>query len=125
MRVTELSLAASVLAAAGGLLYMGGFPMPVLADVLEAATKHTLVKYKMTQADETKDGSTAIPLVQAAYADLRAPRFRLENQALGTLSGALDFECIFVRDAKKNVCVSIITESLTEKGKTDPTWRTC
>jgi hypothetical protein len=120
MRLTKLSLAASVLVAAAGVLFMGGFPMPALGDVLEAAGKHKLVKYKLTQADENKEGSTAIPLVQAAYADLRAPRFRLETRDAGSLSGAIDFECVFVRDTRKDLCVRTITESITDRGKSDP-----
>jgi hypothetical protein len=120
MRVTKWSLAASVLAAVAGILYVGYSPTPALADVLKAAEKHKLVKYTMTQADETKDGSSLSPLVQVAYADLKAPRFRTESKALGHLSGALDFECVFVRDAKKDISMRIITEDITEKGKTDP-----
>src|SRR5262249_54284999 len=112
--------AASVLAAVAGILYFAYSPTPALGDVLRAAEKHKLVKYTMTQTDETKDGSAVSPLVQVAYADLKAPRFRTEQKHLGNLSGALDFECVFVRDAEKDITLRIITEAITEKGKTDP-----
>jgi outer membrane lipoprotein-sorting protein len=120
MRVTKWSLAASVLAAVAGILYFGYTPASALADVIKAAEKHKLVKYKMTQTDETKDGSSVIPLVQEVYADLKAPRFRQGSKSIASLSGAIDAESIFVIDGSKNVTMHTITEVITEKGKTDP-----
>ena len=120
MRVTIWSTAAAVLVAVSALLLFTGSASVALADVIKAAEKHKLVKYTMTQADETKDGSSVIPSVQVAYADLKSPRFRLEQRDLGTMMGALDFESIFIRDVSKNVTMHILTEVITKKGKTDP-----
>jgi hypothetical protein len=120
MRVTSWSLAATVLVAAGGVFLFGGNPPVLLADVLKAADKHNLVMYTMTQTDETKEGSAVQPLVQTVYADLKAPRSRMRDWAPGSQSGALDFESVFVRDATKNTTMHVITETITEKGRTDP-----
>ena len=46
--------------------------------------------------------------------------FRTRDWSPGTLSGAVDFESVFVRDATKNTTMHVITETITEKGKTDP-----
>jgi hypothetical protein len=122
MRIATWSLAASALAAVGGVLLLTGSPSVALADVLKATEKHKLVKFTSTQSVETKDGSAVEPLVQTVYADLKAPRSRTVQWTPGHLSGALDFEFVSVRDARKekNVAIHIITETITEKGKTDP-----
>jgi hypothetical protein len=120
MRLSVCSAAAAVLVAATTLILFNGSASIALADVIKAAEKHKLVKYKLTQADDMKDGGGVMPLVRIMYADLKAPRFRMEDHAIGSLSGAIDFEGVFVSDGKKNVCVHTITETVTEKGKTDP-----
>jgi hypothetical protein len=120
MRVTKWSLAVSVLAIAVGMLFLGSSSTPALADVLKAAEKHKLVKYKLTQGCETKDGTSVIPSVDTAYADLRAPRFRRVGSSPGMHKGGLDFESVFVTDWSKDVTMHMITEVITEKGKTDP-----
>src|SRR5262249_43647560 len=90
MRVATLS-AAAALAAVCATAFLAGPASTALADVVKAAEKHTLVKYTMTQYVDTKDGSSVLPAVDVAYADLRAPRFRTENRG-PSLSGAIDFE---------------------------------
>ena len=120
MRVTIWSTAATLLVASCTLFLFTGSAPVALADVIKAAKKHKLVKYKMTQTDETKEGSSVEPLVQTAYADLEAPRSRIVAWTPGHLSGAIDFESVYVRDATRNVLMHVITETITEKGKTDP-----
>ncbi len=120
MRVTKWSLAATIVAVVAGLLFLGDSPAPALADVLKAAEEYKLVKYKMTQGCETKDGSAVEPEVDTAYADLKSPRFRRVMFSPGMHKGGLDFESVFVTDFSKNVTMHMITEVITEKGKTDP-----
>jgi hypothetical protein len=120
MRITSWSLAASVLVVAGGVLLFSGAPSVALGDVIKAAEKHKLVKYRMTEATETKDGGAVLPNVSVAYADLKAPRFRTELRMPGHLGGAIDFESLMVQDAKKGVMMCVTTETVTPKGKTDP-----
>jgi hypothetical protein len=82
MRVATWSLAASVLAAVGGVLLFGGTPPVALADVVKAAEKHRLVKYRCTFVTEADPppGVTVNPTEwsneSVMYADLRAPRYR-------------------------------------------------
>src|SRR5579862_2578434 len=111
MRVTMCSAAAAVMVAATALILFNGSASVALADVIKAAEKHKLVKYNLTQGDEMKDGSALSPLVRVVYADLKTPRRRMEDHAIGSLSGAIDFEGVFVSDGKKNICVHTITET--------------
>ncbi len=121
MRWTNWSLAGGAFVVAAGLLLMAFLsPSVALGDVLKEAEKHRLVKYKMTQKDEVKSGENISPLTQTVYADLKAPRSRMLVWMPGHLSGAVDFESVYIHDQAKNLAFHKITETITEKGKTDP-----
>ncbi len=120
MRIASLSAAAALVAVAVGVTTFLVAPASIaLGDVLKAAEQHKLVKYSMVQHVETKDGSSILPAVQVAYADVKAPRYRTDNRGPG-LQGALDFESVYVQDGIKGVTMHRITEVVTEKGKNDP-----
>lgn len=120
VRIATWSLAASVLLAIVGVLVLGGSSGVALADVLKAAEKHKLVKYKINEDVESTDGSAIGGNIYLAYADLRSPRLRSTLSYPGSFSGAFDFESVYVRDNTKARTMHIITETITEKGKTDP-----
>jgi hypothetical protein len=118
MRLATGSAAAAVLALAAGVFLLTGSPTAALADVVKAAEKHKLVRYKLKQTTEDKTNGTASG-ESVVYADLRTPRSRTEDGGL-TINGAVDFRSVFVQDGKKDRCLHVITEMITEKGKTDP-----
>jgi hypothetical protein len=119
MRAMTRSLALLVLlAVTGG--FAVGLPDLASADALKHAEKHKLVKYKITESPESTDGSTIVGNVYTAYADLNAPRFRSVLFNHGIFSGAADFESVYVRNNATDRTIHLITETLTEKGKTDP-----
>lgn len=120
VRIVPLSAAAAVLVAAGFTAFFAGPASVALGDVVKAAERHKLVRYHMAQGGETRDGSSVQPLTQVAHADLRAPRFRTDHRSPGSLQGAIDFESIYVMDGVKGVTMQRLTETVTEKGKTDP-----
>jgi hypothetical protein len=84
MRIATWSLAASVLVAVGVGLLFNGSAHVALADVVKAAERHKLVKYKYTATTTiaTPPGVIADPpdatIDMVMYADLRTPRFRTE-----------------------------------------------
>src|SRR5262245_42898294 len=78
MRITRWSLAAGVLIAAGAVYFLSGPSSVALADVVKAAEKHKLVRYKVEQTTEDKDNGTGTT-ESVHYADLRKPRFRIDN----------------------------------------------
>src|SRR5207245_2918460 len=55
MRVVIPSTAALVLLGGAALFLLTATPSPTLADVVKAAKKHKLVKYKQTQTTDSKD----------------------------------------------------------------------
>jgi hypothetical protein len=79
MRVLIPSAAAALLFVALGWLFLNDTPALALGDVIEAAKKHKLVKYKHKQTDTPRDGLVA-SLEQVVYADLKALRFRSESR---------------------------------------------
>lgn len=121
MRVATWSLAASVLAVAGGVLLFGGSSPVALADVVKAAEKHKLVKYKMTMTTETipPPGITADPPVttfeMVFYADLRAPRFRnvVPEEVRG--NGLVRSSGYVVTDLTKDRQLTVYANELTDK----------
>src|SRR5207248_1533997 len=66
------------------------------------------------------DGTAVQPQRLEAYADLTGPRFRTVEWSPGMMKGALDFESVFVMDGVKGVLMHRLTETVTEKGRTDP-----
>ncbi len=119
-RLTNWSLAGGALIVAAGLVLMVLItPSVALGDVLKEAEKHRLVKYKMSQKNEVKSGENVAPLSQTVYADLKAPRSRMLVWMPGHLSGAIDFESVYIHDQAKGLTFHKITETITEKGKTD------
>jgi hypothetical protein len=123
MRVLVTSTAASLLLVGGLAVFLvSGTPAVALADVVKAAEKHKLVKYKITENHEA-DGVAIQPNVYVAFADLKVPRSRTELRILGHLMGAIDFESVYVQDGKKDVSIHVITETITKAGKTDPDLR--
>ncbi len=110
MRTVIWSLAASLLVAVGGVLLFGGSPAVALADVVKAAEKHKLVKYKLTQSTEDKQNGNATG-TWTAFADLTAPRFRTERRGT-TLNGTVESVSVFVIDCRKDVCLHLLSETV-------------
>jgi hypothetical protein len=80
MRILVPSAAAALLLVGGlGLLFLNNTPALALGDVVEAAKKHKLVKYKHKQTDFTNDGKVA-SLDAIRFADLKALRIRSESR---------------------------------------------
>jgi hypothetical protein len=77
MRLAVPSAAALLLLGGAALVVLTNTPSPTLADVVKAAQKYKLVKYKQVQTTDTKDfvGTTE----STVYADLKALRFRIES----------------------------------------------
>lgn len=121
MRVATWSLAASVLAVAGGVLLFGGSPPVVLADVVKAAEKHKLVKYKMKITTETvpPPGITADPPVTTfelvLYADLRAARFRHVVPEDVRANGLIRSSGYTVTDGTKGRVLTVYANEPTDK----------
>lgn len=117
----QFAMAAAVLAAVCGWLLFSGASSVALADVIEAAGKHRLVKYQMTQTTEDKDNALAgIGTSQSlCYADLKAPRFRTELKAI-TTNGVIDYTFITVQDNTKDQFLSVITERFVPGTEDDP-----
>ena len=78
MRFVVPSTAALVLLGGAALFLLTATPAPTLADVVKAAEKYKLVKYKQTQTTDTKD-LVGTPTESTVYADLKAPRTRTET----------------------------------------------
>jgi hypothetical protein len=79
MRTLVSSAAAAVILVAGLVLFfLSSAPSVALADVVEAAKKYKLVKYKHEQTDVVNDVAVG-PLEKAYYADLKALRLRWEH----------------------------------------------
>jgi hypothetical protein len=80
MRLVVPSAAAVLLVAGGlGVWLLNGTAPIALAQVVQAAEKHKLVRYKQTQTDTHADGTVAT-LDNTVYADLKALRFRAESR---------------------------------------------
>jgi hypothetical protein len=119
----QFATAASILAVAIGWVLFGGSATTALADVIKEAEKHTLVKYKQLQiTDDTAQNLTGT-LESVVYADLKAPRTRLESKII-TLNGTVESVSLQVSDAKKGVLLAVLTETViatgdvTQKGAT-------
>jgi hypothetical protein len=79
MRVAVPSAAAALLLLGGAAVFLlTATPAPTLADVVKAAEKHKLVKFKQVQTTDTKD-MVGASTESTVYADLKAPRFRSES----------------------------------------------
>lgn len=119
MRLATLSAAAALLA--GGVLFFAAPTAPALADVVKAAEKHTLVKYKMTETSEPEDGKgpTAGTATSVSYADLRTPRFRTERKTL-TLNDAVESTYYTVQDSAKGRVLRVLREVAVEGADRDP-----
>jgi len=103
-------LASMLAAVLGGFLFTG-VSTPALADVLKAAGKHKLVKYKITQTTEDRQGTG--DGVDIAYADLRAPRFRSQSDIL-TLNRTVEGTSVWVHDERKGESLHVLTETVIE-----------
>jgi hypothetical protein len=112
MRVVSWSAAAATLAAAAAVFLLAGPPSTALADVLQAAEKHKLVKYKLTQTTDDKQNGNATG-TSTAYADLKAPRFRTESRGM-TLNNTVESVSVFVEDGRKDVCLHLLSETVIE-----------
>jgi hypothetical protein len=79
MRLAVPSAAALVLLGGAALVLLTNTPSASLADVVKAAQKYALVRYKQVQTTDSTDhvGATTESTV---YADLKAPRVRSEIQ---------------------------------------------
>lgn len=79
LRLVVGSAAAVVLVIGGlGFLFFNGTAPIALAEVVEAAQKHKLVRYQELQSTEAK-GHLPRPVYSIVYADLTASRFRSES----------------------------------------------
>jgi hypothetical protein len=79
MRIVVPSAAAVLVLVGGAALFLlTATPSPTLADVVKAAEKYKLVKYKQVQTTDTKDlvGSTE----STVFADLKVLRWRSESR---------------------------------------------
>jgi hypothetical protein len=81
MRLAVPSAAAALVLLGAAAFLLTATPSPTLADVVKAAEKHKLVKFKETQTTETKDGGSGTT-ESTVYADLKAPRSRSESHNL-------------------------------------------
>jgi outer membrane lipoprotein-sorting protein len=77
MRLAVPSTAALILLGGAALVILTNTPTPTLADMIQAAEKYKLVKYKEVQTTDTKD-FVGMPTERTVYADLTAPRTRIE-----------------------------------------------
>jgi hypothetical protein len=75
MRLLVSSAAALLLAGGLGFLVLHGTAPPAVADVVKAARKHKLVRYKQQRTVSKEE------TVSTYYADLTAPRLRSESRA--------------------------------------------
>jgi hypothetical protein len=78
MRLAVPSAIALLLLGGGVLVVLTNTPSPTLADVVKAAQKYKLVKYKQVQTTDSKDHVGAMT-ESTVYADLKALRFRIES----------------------------------------------
>ena len=104
MRIASYTLAASVLAGVGFVLFLGS-PRVALADVIKAAEKYKLVKYKMTETAEQDEEPKTGTSEYTCYADLKSARVR-RDMRLTSLNGALDVHIWSVQDNGKNRIVT-------------------
>jgi hypothetical protein len=79
MRLVVPSAAALVLLGTAAVFLLTTTPSPTLADVVQAAEKHKLVKYKQVQTTDTRD-MVGASTESTVYADLKALRFRSESR---------------------------------------------
>lgn len=113
------ALAASLLVAAVGALFWGNGSNLVLADVVKAAQKHHVVRYRVKQTTDAKQMGSA-SLESVAYADLRAPRFRSESGGL-TLNRTVKMAHYFVLDGVKDRTLGVLTETVVPENVNDET----
>jgi hypothetical protein len=81
-----------------------------LADVIKAAERHKLVRYKLKQTTDDKINGHG-EAVSTAYADLKAPRFRTETGGK-TFNGVLEYKSVSVQDNQANRLLSLLTQTL-------------
>jgi outer membrane lipoprotein-sorting protein len=110
MRLVVPSAAALVLLGTGALVLLTATPTLTLADVVKAAEKHKLVKYKNTQTTETKDGESG-STERTTYFDLKSPRSRTEARII-TLNGAVESVSIQISDGQKNRFLHTLSETV-------------
>jgi hypothetical protein len=96
--------AAALLVIGGlGLLLLHGTAPVALANVVEAAAKHKLVRYHQQQTTDTK-GRGATEVDSTVYADLTAPRLRSESRSVDPDGPAIHLS---IHDARRH----LITDS--------------
>jgi hypothetical protein len=81
-----------------------------LADVIKAAERHTLVRYKLKQTTDDKRHGHG-DAVSTAYADLKVPRFRTESSGK-TFNGLLEYKAVTVQDNQANRLLTLLTQTL-------------
>jgi hypothetical protein len=120
MRVlVPAAAAASILLGGLGWFLFNSTTSVALADVIKAAEKHKLVKYKQTQTTEDKEQNLTASTDSVAYADLKAPRFRSETKIL-TFNGAIESVSVQITDGRKSRRLSTITEMAVPDAEKDP-----
>ncbi|MBX3413720.1 MAG: hypothetical protein KF708_13600 [Pirellulales bacterium] len=88
-----------------------------IAQVLEAAEMHKLVKYKVTQTtDDKRYGTNSATSVM--YADLAAPRYREERQAL-TWNDTVETDFVYIQNGPKNRALAVLTEAVVPDAERD------
>ena len=118
MRVVVPSTAALVLLGGAALFLLTTTPAPTLADVVKAAEKHKLVKYKQTQTTDTKDGVSGTT-ESVVYADLKSPRSRSESRVL-TLNGAVESVSVQIGDGAKGRFLATLSETVVPGEENNP-----
>jgi RNA polymerase sigma-70 factor (ECF subfamily) len=86
-------------------------------DVVTAAEKYKLAKYKVTQSTENKAAKVATS-EYLMYADLKSPRYRDELKGR-TFNDTIEYVGVTVRDDKKDRCLRIVTEKIVPGVKED------
>jgi hypothetical protein len=118
MRLLVPSAAAAIILLGGlGLFLLNATPSIALADVVQAAVKHKLVKYKETQTTTDKHWTVSGDCVM--YADLQAPRYREDSRVI-TLNGAIESVSVRIRDGRKDRYLATIMETVVPDAEKDP-----
>ena len=107
------SAAAAVLCALCGWFLLGQSTTVALADVIQAAQKHRLVRYKQMQIiDEGQRGDVAPD--RTVLADLQAFRVRSETRVR---EKGLESDSVVIQDARKNRLLMLSTDTDLATGK--------
>jgi hypothetical protein len=109
MRPTVRYLSAALLLAALAWLTLGPSSSVALAEVLKATEQHKLVRFQMREITEQPVGT--LELEETVYADLTAPRLRLEQRQI-SMNGVVENRCVMIMDDQKDRFLKLVSHSL-------------